>query len=179
MDLKSLVSSTPEPRWFHFAEDDIAGIRPLEEDSDEEPLFSLQIEYVTPRQYRALITEGLERKAISRKGVKALATNEEKTRQRICRKLVKDWALDVAGAYALELTADLGDVDPQQPIEFTESNLDVMSQSSQLSSLVNEIVTNHSRWFKRPGDGEDDEDSVGKSPSGQNGSSDAPPVETA
>lgn len=175
MNLKEIVK-TPDVKTFAFQNDPDMGIEVVDPDDDDaEILFELTLAYVSPRDYRAMLSEGISRRATTKSGIKALQINEEKARGIICKRLVKGWRMNIAAAHALELTADMAGIDPKTEIEFTEENLAVMSTKSSLSSVVNDVMTDHEKWFDAPTeDGDDDvtEDSSGNSGSGPSGSMD-------
>jgi hypothetical protein len=178
LSLRSLVSQ-PKDKWFHYQVapgNDLARIE-TEEGAD----VSLRIKYQSQRQYRQMLAAALEksvsRKTVSKKGLKALLTDDNAAQRAICDNLLMDWKMTVAGAHALKAECDFSGKSPSEEIPFNQDNLAVMVEHSNLAAVVNLIVDEHTNWFEF----NDEKDGEGEknSESGESGSTAAQAAESA
>ena len=181
MNLRELIKA-PDVRTFRYRDSNV-GPELMEDGDEDESIFELTVRYVTRREYREMLTEGMsfDRKAVNKNGIKALTANQDVAQRSIARKLLKGWKMTVAGMFALELEGDLTGMRNNQEVDYNAENLDVMIRHSQLAIVVNDLMNNHENWFEAPDeDGESvTEDSLGNSEGGQSSSSDGSPAEIA
>jgi hypothetical protein len=172
-DLNTLVVTAPDARWFYFVE--TAGDLELvdEKPPDEKLVLAYHLKWLNKRRIRELMTGGVSRKALSRKGLKAFVNKDDEFHANLLSDALLGWILTPRGIQLLEGEFDVSKLEPGEQVEFNAKNVKAMAQHSLMGTDVYGLLTEHDEWFSA------DEDTEGNSPSGPDGSSVEPPAGSA
>ena len=171
-DLSQLVSIAPDSRWFYYVETGEELELVDEKPPDDKYIMGLHLKYVDRRRQRQLMTGHVGRKALSRKGLKALVSSDDQFRMNLLKEALLDWHMTARAIFLLHAELDVEKLDPNVPIEFNPVNVETLGKFSELTTDVYTLETEHDEWFGSEGD------AGGNSDNGPNGSSDGSPVET-
>ena len=170
-DLSVFVHDAPESKWFYYVEQDEELLLVDEQPPDDQLVVAYHLQYVSKRRQRELMAPKLSRKAISRKGMKAIMSNDGESRLNLCKESLLDWVITPRGLFLLNAELDISKLDPTDKVQFNEINIRTLAERSDLATDIYGILTDHEEWFEG--------DAAGNSGSGRSGSSEEPPAPPA
>ena len=174
-DLTAFVHEEPSSRWFYFVEKDGELEQVDEKPKNEKDLvLAYELDYVSKKRQRELMTSNASRRAIRRRGVKALQASDAEVRKNLCLESLRNWKVTPRGLFLLNAELDVSKLDENELIEFNEGNIVVLAERSDLGTDVYGILTEHEEWFEAASAG-----NSGDGPSSNMGKPPADPASTA
>lgn len=178
VDLQSLIRDVEQRRSkvFRWTVEHGSLVRLDDDDKTTRVDVLCEICYLSQRDIRERMNAALERRAVDKRGLKAIVSDGEYAKFELVESAIRRLEVTVRGAYAMSLEADLSGQDPDDAIPFTGKNREILLRQSTLMAMVYSIIGRHEEWFDAP---EEREGELGNSPDGPSSSSAAPPAETA
>lgn len=140
MNLKSLVRTDLESRWFHFDSD-------LDITTEKDAVLSLKLEYQTPDAIQRFVEKATERKAVSKKGLKQFVASQGSISKKMARAALQDWKMTLRGCMAIKAQFNFDGVDLDTVVAFNGENLTTLIEHSELATLINGTATDYEAWF--------------------------------